>query len=172
MSHDQKSCDIYKRFNWHKQASTTLVLQPHHTMRLLSVDTLNIVIYRLHSGQTTCQISSSTGFSIGTISKIYSEHFSDLPKSSGGYPVKHSPANVCCAVNFITSGKAKTVVQVSKALQQITNQPTINPACIPRSIPKHLGPYHHRSTSKLHCTLNQSITQPLSCPFPSPFPAI
>ena len=90
-------------------------------MRPLSVDKLNIVISRLHSGQTTCQISSSTGFSIGTISKIHSEHFSDLPKSSGGYPVKLSPANVCHAVNFITSGKAKTVVQVSKALQHITN---------------------------------------------------
>ena len=83
-------------------------------MRPLSVDKLNIVISRLHSAQTTCQISSSTGFSIGTISKIHSEHFSDLPKSSGGYHVKLSPANVCHAVNFITSGKAETVVQVSK----------------------------------------------------------
>ena len=78
MSHDQKSCDIYKRFNWHKQLSTTFELQPHHTMRPLSVDKLNIVISRLHSGQTTCQISSFTGFSIGTISKIHSEHLSDL----------------------------------------------------------------------------------------------
>ena len=83
-------------------------------MRPLSVDKLNIVISRLHSGQITCQISSSTGFSIGTISKIHSEHFSDLPKSSGGYPVKLYPANVHHAVNFITSGKAETVVQVSK----------------------------------------------------------
>ena len=94
MSHDQKSCDIYKRFNWHKQSSTTLELQLYHTMRPLSVDKLNIVISRLHSGQTTCQISSSTGFSIGTISKIQSEQYSDLPKSSSGYPVKLSPANV------------------------------------------------------------------------------
>ena len=67
-------------------------------MRPLSVDKLNIVIYRLHSGQTTCQISSSTGFTIGTITKIHSEHFSDLPKSSGNYPVKLSPANVCHVV--------------------------------------------------------------------------
>ena len=84
-------------------------------MRPLSVDKLNIVISRLHSGQTTCQISSSTGISIGTISKIHSEHCSDPPKSSSGYPVKLSPANVCHAVNFITSGKAETVVQVSKS---------------------------------------------------------
>ena len=70
-------------------------------MRPLSVDKLNIVISRLYSGQTTCQISSSTGFSIGTISKIRSEHFSDLPESSGGYPIRFSPANVHHAVNFI-----------------------------------------------------------------------
>ena len=106
-----------------KQTSTTLELQSHHTMRPLSVDKLNIVISRLHSDQTTCQISSSTGFSIGTITKIHSEHLSDLPKSSGGYPVRLSPANVHHAVNFITSGKAETAVQVSKALQHITNQP-------------------------------------------------
>ena len=102
-------------------------------MRPLSVDKLNIVISRLHSGQTPCQISSSTGFSIGTISKIHSEHFSDLPKSSGDYPVKLSPANVCHAVNFITSGKAETAVQVSKALEHITNQPVT-----PQTVCKHL----------------------------------
>ena len=83
-------------------------------MRPLSVDKLNIVISRLHSGQTTCWILSSTGFRIGTISTIHSEHFSDLPKFSGGYPVKLSPANVHHAVNFITYGKTETVVQASK----------------------------------------------------------
>ena len=133
MSHDQKSCDIYKRFNWHKQASTTLELQPHHTMRPFSVDKLNIVISRLYSGQMTCQLSSSTGFSIGTISKIHSEHFSDLSKFSGGYPVKLSPANICHGVNFITSGRAETAVQVSKALEHITNQPVT-----PQTVCRHL----------------------------------
>ena len=91
ISHDQKSCDIYKKFKWYKQTSTTPELQPHYSMGSLSVDKLNIVIYRLNSGQTTCQISSSTGVSIGTISKISSKHFPDLPKSSGGHPVKLSP---------------------------------------------------------------------------------
>ena len=83
-------------------------------MRPLSVDKLNIVISRLHSGQTTCQILFFIAFSIGTISKTHSEHFSDPLKSSGDYPVKLSPANVCHAINFITSGKAETAVQVSK----------------------------------------------------------
>src|SRR6266481_1818582 len=123
MSHDWKSCDIYKIFKWHKKASTTPELQPHYTMASLSLDKLNKVISRLHSGQTTCQISSSTGVSIVTISKICSAHWPDVPKSSGGHPVKFSPANIWHTVNLITSGKAKTAVQVSKALQSITNQP-------------------------------------------------
>ena len=163
MSHDQKSCDIYKRFNWHKQSSTTLELQQHHTMRLLSVDKLK-VISSLHSGQTTCQVSSSTGFSIGTISKIYSEHFSDLHKSSGDYPVKLSPANVCCAVNFITSGKAKTVVQVSKAFQHIINQP-VTPQTVCRhlrqtgmkAVVKKKNPLCHKSIGNGEWTLQSGI---------------
>ena len=85
-------------------------------MMPLSVDKLNIVISRLYSGQTTHQISSSTNVRIGTISKIHSKHCSDLPKSTGGCPVKLSSANICHIVNLITSGKAETVVQVSKAL--------------------------------------------------------
>src|SRR3979490_829022 len=98
MSHDYKSCDIYKKFKWYKQTSTTPELQPHYSMRSLSVNKLNIVISRLNYGQTSHQISSSTGVSIGTISKICSKHFPDLPKSSGGYPIKLSPANICHAV--------------------------------------------------------------------------
>ena len=114
---------IYKKFKWYKQTSTTPELQPHYSMRSLSVDKLNIVISRLNSGQTTCQISPSTGVSIGTISKICSKHCPDLPKSSGSHPVKLSPANICHTVKLITSRKSKTVAQVSKALQTITNQP-------------------------------------------------
>ena len=55
----------------------------HYTMRSPSVDKLNIVISRLHSGQTTCQISASTGVNIGIISKSCAEHCSDLLKSTG-----------------------------------------------------------------------------------------
>src|SRR3979490_2270537 len=51
--------------------------------------------------------------------------------------------------------------------------PTINLVCIPRPIPKHAAPHHHRSTSKLYCTFYQAITQPVrgppvSIPEPSP----
>ena len=47
----------------------------------------------------------------------------DFLNSTGGYPVKLSLANICHTVNLLTSGKAGTAVQVSKALQPITNQP-------------------------------------------------
>ena len=91
-------------------------------MRTLSVYKLNMFISTLNSGQTTHQISSTTSVSIGTISKNCSKYYSDLPKCSGGCPVKLSPANIHHAVKLITSEKAETVVQVSKALQTITNQ--------------------------------------------------
>ena len=95
-------------------------------MRPLSVDKLNIVISRLNSGQTTYQISSSTGVSIGTISIFFSKNCPDLPKSSGGCTVKLSSRNIHHAVKLITSGRAETAVPVSEALQTITNQPLIS----------------------------------------------
>ena len=98
-------------------------LQLHYSMRPISLDKLNIVISRLNFGQTTCQISFSTGVSIGTISKSCSKYCPDLPKSSCGHSVKLSPANIYHAVKLITSGKAETTLQVFKALQNITNQP-------------------------------------------------
>ena len=52
--------------------------------------------------------------------------------------------------------------------EKVPIHPTINLACIPGPIPKHAAPHHHRSTSKLYCTLYQAITQPFPCPFPSP----
>ena len=76
-------------------------------MRPLSVDKLNTVIYRLHSGQTTCQILSSTGVSIGTISKVHSEHCSDLPKSSGSYLVKHSQPMSVMQSTLLPLGRLK-----------------------------------------------------------------
>jgi hypothetical protein len=36
-------------------------------------------------------------------------------------------------------------------IQNLDEKVPIHPACIPRSIPKHAAPQHHRSTSKLHC---------------------
>ena len=38
---------IYKKFKWHKKASTTPEVQPHYSMKPLSVDKLNIVILDL-----------------------------------------------------------------------------------------------------------------------------
>ena len=140
-------------------------------MRPLSVDNLNIVISRHHSSQTTCQISSSTGFSIGTISKVHSEHFSDIPKSPGGYPVKLSPANVCHAVNFITSGKAETAVQVSKYGWKGPN-PSYHKSCMyTQAHPKACSPIAsqiHLQTSLYlqpvyHLAPHLPFSKPISC---------
>src|SRR6266481_8177164 len=151
MPYDWKSCDIYKNFKWHKKALTTPELQLHYTMAPLSLDKLNKVISRFHSGQTTCQISSSTGVSIVTISKNCSAHRPDVPKSSGGHPVKLSPANIWHTVNLITSGKAKTAVQVSKALQTITNQPVTS-----QTVHRHL----RRTSMKAVVTKKRPLLSP------------
>ena len=101
----------------HWSAINYLSLMISYTMRPLSVDKLNIVISRFHSNQTIHPMSSSTGVSTGTTSKIYCEHSSDLPKSTGSCPVKLSPANIHHAVKQLTtSEKVETVVQVSKVL--------------------------------------------------------
>ena len=131
MSHDQKSCDRYKRFNWHKQTSTTLELQPHHTIRPLSIDKLNIVISRLHSGQTTCQISSFTGFSIGTLSKIHSEHFSDLSQVLWWLSCQILPSQcLSCSQLLLPLGRLKQQYKSQNGDQKVPIHPTINPACI------------------------------------------
>ena len=139
MSHDQKSCDIYKNFNQHKQTSTTLEHQPHHTMRPLSVDKLNLVISRLHPGQTTCQISSSNGFSIGTISKSHSEHFSDLP-SPLVVILSNSPQPMSVMqLTLLPLGRLKQQYKSQNMDEKVPIHPTINPACIPRPILLKLG---------------------------------
>ena len=56
------------------------------------------------------------------MSHIYSEHFSNLSKSSGGCPVKLSSANINYDWWVICMGKVDNAVQMAKALQDVTNQ--------------------------------------------------
>ena len=62
---------------------------------------------------------------------------------------------------FAVMGKAFLKFIIQNLDERVPIHPTINPAYIPRPIPKHAAPQDHRSTSKLHCTLYQSITHPL-----------
>ena len=92
-------------------------------MKSLSSASLANIISLLDSGHSTRHISQQTGVSLGTISKIRSEHCSTLPKASGGRPPKLSENAIRHSVRAITTGKAENAVQVTKMLQDITNQP-------------------------------------------------
>ena len=83
---------------------------------------VNLVLSLLNSGHTGYQISSRTGLSTATISRICSRHCSNLPKASGGCPSKLSENDIRYATQLIGSGKAENAVQVAKSLQEITNQ--------------------------------------------------
>ena len=91
-------------------------------MKDTSTAQVNFVLSLLNSGHTGYQISSKTGLSTATISRICSKHCSNLPKASGGCPSKLSENNICYATQLISSGKAENAVQVAKSLQEITKQ--------------------------------------------------
>jgi len=91
-------------------------------MKDTSTAQVNLVLSLLNSGHTGYQISSQTGLSTATISRLHSKHCSHLPKASGGCPSKLSENDICYATQLIGSGKAENAVQVAKSLQEITNQ--------------------------------------------------
>jgi len=91
-------------------------------MKDTSTAQVNLVLALLDSGHTGYQISSQTGLSTATISRIHSKHCSTLSKSSGGRPSKLSENNLCYATHLISIGQAKNAVQVAKSLQKLTNQ--------------------------------------------------
>ena len=90
---------------------------------------VNLVLSLLNSGHTGYQISSRTGLSTATISRICSKHCSNIPKAFGGRPSKLSENDICYATRLIGSGKAENAVQVAKSLQEITNQ-SISPQTV------------------------------------------
>ena len=81
------------------------------------------ILSLLDSGLSGHQISSQTGFSNATISRLYSKHCPSLQKSSGGQPTKLSETNICNAIYLIGSGRAENAVQVTNALRDVVNQP-------------------------------------------------
>ncbi len=77
------------------------------------------ILSLLDQGYSGHHISSATGVSNATISRICSKHHSTLSKSVEGQPPKLLPINIHYAVCFITSGKADTAVQAAKSLETI-----------------------------------------------------
>ena len=91
-------------------------------MKALSTTSINHILFYLDSGLSCPQISSQTGASIATISRICSRYCPYIKKSSGGRPSKLSENDICYATQLITTGKAETAVQVAKTLSDATNQ--------------------------------------------------
>ena len=54
--------------------------------------------------------------------RLCSQYHSELAKSSGGHPSKFTPANIGHTKPIVHMGKANNAVQVTKALQDVTNQ--------------------------------------------------
>ena len=98
-------------------------------MKFLSTDQVNQVIAFLELGQTTRQISASTGFSNSTISHIRTEHCPNLPKATGGRPSIISPTDKWHAIRLLGTGKAENAVQITKTLQDVKNH-SISPQTI------------------------------------------
>jgi transposase len=92
------------------------------TMHALSPSSENNILTLLDAGHSARKIAVSTGYGLATISRLRSKHCPHLSKSSGGRPLKLSSANICFAQCLISSGKADTAVDATKALCTVTNQ--------------------------------------------------
>ena len=103
------------------------------TMHPLSTAAQYEILSLLDAGHSARLISVSTGYSYATISRLHSKHCSHLSKSSGGRPSKLSTANIHFAQHLISSGKADTAVDATKALCTITNQ-SLNPQTVCRGL--------------------------------------
>ena len=90
------------------------------TMKALSVAQHNHILSLLDSGHSGHEISSQTGVSNATISRLYSRHHPYHKKASGSCPSKLSEQDLHYATQLIGTGSA---VQVAKSLQDSTNQP-------------------------------------------------
>ena len=88
-------------------------------MKALTTVQTNHILSLLGLGQSTRQISKSTGVHYTTVSKIRSKHHPTLPKATGGRPTKLSPTTLRHAVRLISSGKADTAVDVAKTLHDV-----------------------------------------------------
>ena len=92
-------------------------------VRSLSLTQQKSILSMLDSGHSGEDIAKKTGISCATISRLHSKERSALPKAVGGHPSKLSPINIHHAQHLISTGRAETAVQVTKALTNIINHP-------------------------------------------------
>ena len=91
-------------------------------MQPLSAAQCNYILSLLDSGHSACQISSSTGLHLSTISRLRRKHCPYLKKPTGGRPPKLSEADTRYAQHLISSRKAENASQITQILKEITNQ--------------------------------------------------
>jgi len=91
-------------------------------MHPLTTAQCNHIITLLNTNASAHDIHRLTGVSTGSISNIRARFCPELPKSSGGRPRKLTTANISYAKRLIRMRKADNAVQVTKALQDVTNQ--------------------------------------------------
>src|SRR5882724_5931337 len=96
---------------------TSIIMKP------LSPAQRNCILSLLDAGQSSHQISSTTGVHHSTISRLHSKYLPHLHKPSGGPPFKLSAADTHYAQQLITSGKAENASQITKTLMGIKNEP-------------------------------------------------
>ena len=95
---------------------------PTTTMKPLSTAQHNHILSLLDSDHSKYDISSQTGVSVAFISKLC-RHHPYIKKASRGHPSKLFGQDIHCAIRLIGTSKAENAVQVTKALQDSTNQP-------------------------------------------------
>ena len=91
-------------------------------MKSFSPPTCDHITTMLQSGVSGHSNYYATGISLGTISKLCSQHCFETPKSLGGHPIKLTSANITNAKHLIHMQKADNAVQVTKSLEDVTNQ--------------------------------------------------
>src|SRR5215472_9622640 len=91
-------------------------------MKPITSDDSNYILSLLDSGLSCRKISSKTRVSKTAISRLCSKYRPYLKRASAGRPSKLSAANIRYALRLIGSGKADNAVQVTKSLQDITDQ--------------------------------------------------
>ena len=105
----------------YKYVQINLKIYPSFNIKAIPPAKLQSVIPQLNTGISGLKTVSNFNISVGTILKIYSKHSPGSTKLSGNCPSKPSLANKMHAAHIFTSQKAKTTVDCSNCLGNITN---------------------------------------------------
>lgn len=101
--------------------------------KVLSTAKLNTVLAKLDAGVSHEQIASTTGVSMGHISKLRRIHRPNLPRSLGGRPCKVTPASTRHLVRLVANGNSCTAVQASRQLRALTGD-VLSPGTVRRTL--------------------------------------